>query len=124
MPEPEPDLGWTPVDGCTLATADRVARIAEFDDLFAETLCSSERLSPTRARLVLCGNVGIAEWAGRLARAESACCRFFRFRVKQLAADATTEVVSLDVQVPQDRASVLTGLVARGRQARRSPDPV
>ena len=38
---------------CTLPTAERPLRLAEFDDLFATALRGQQRLSPTRLRLRL-----------------------------------------------------------------------
>jgi hypothetical protein len=105
-------LAWAEVEACTLPTADRPLRVADFDALFAAHLRRVERPSPTRARLVLAGSAGVAERVRRLAEAESACCSFFRFTVTE----GDGEVV-LGVAVPTAYADVLAGLVSRAAAA-------
>jgi hypothetical protein len=101
---------WVPVDACTLPTADQPLRVAEWDDLFATSLRTVER-GPTRARLVLGGDDGLAARVQRLAEAETACCSFFTFTVTPLD-DAG---VALGIEVPRARADVLTALLERAQ---------
>lgn len=102
------DPGWVDVEACTLPTAERPLRLAEFDDLFT-ALESIERSGDTHARLLLVGDHAFAVRAQRLADAETACCSFFTFGV------STVEdgFVALDIHVPAAHAEVLGGLVAR-----------
>jgi hypothetical protein len=81
---PAPD-DWVPADACTLPTADRPLRLAEFDDLFARALRAIERPdAPGHARLVLAGGVDLPGRVRRLADAETACCSFFTFTIAPL----------------------------------------
>ena len=91
------ELDWAP-DACTLPTAERPFRVAEFAALDVRRV---ESLSPTHARLHFAGD---ADRVRELAAKESECCSFFRFAVT----DST-----LEVEVPDRYADVLTALVAR-----------
>ena len=108
------DLGWTSTQACTLPTAARPLRLAEFDDLFATTLQSVEQSDDFHARLVLAGDEALAGRTQRLADAESSCCSFFTFGVSCIDAG----FVALDIQVPPSYADVLAALVARADAAR------
>jgi hypothetical protein len=108
------DLGWAPVDACTLPTAERPLRLAELDSLFAASLRAVERAGDTRARLLLAGDDSLPERVRRLADAESACCSFFTFDVST----SVDGLVAFDIDVPPAYAEVLAGLVARAEAAR------
>jgi hypothetical protein len=107
------ELGWAPVEACTLPSAERPLRRAEFDDLFARSLRTVERTSATRARLLLAGDPTLAERTQRLTDAETSCCAFFTFRVSETSGG----LVALDIEVPPAYADVLAGLVARAEKA-------
>ena len=121
---------WVPVEACTLPTAEQPLRVAEFDTLFAASLCAVEHLAgvATRARLVLAGDANLPGRVQRLADAETACCSFFTFTLTPVAAgpaaeldgDGAATLVALDVEVPAARADVLAALVERAEQARRT----
>jgi hypothetical protein len=106
-------LDWAAVDACTLPTAERPLRVAEFDALFAERLVGVERLSPTRARLELLSGDETVALAGDLTERETSCCSFFSFTVSG-ADDATT----IEVSVPTSRSDVLGALLARAESRR------
>jgi hypothetical protein len=108
-PERPEGLGWADVEACTLPTAERPLRVAEFDDLFASSLTSIDRTADTHARLLLAGDVDLAARTQRLADAETSCCSFFTFAVTTPAPG----VVAVDIDVPAAYADVLGGLVAR-----------
>jgi hypothetical protein len=116
---PDPGLVWVPVDACSLPTADRPLRVAEFDDLFATALRAVQRpvVGAPRARLVLAGDDTLPARVQRLADAETSCCSFFTFTVTRLdAGPAGTPgetAVALDIDVPPSRADVLDALVDR-----------
>ncbi len=106
-------LGWAPVEACTLPTAERPLRLAEFDDLFATALQSIQRADTTHVRLLLAGDRALADRTQRLADAERSCCSFFTFGV------STPEpgLVAFDIEVPATYAEVLGGLAARADAA-------
>jgi hypothetical protein len=90
------DQVWVP-EACTLPTAERPLRLAEFDDLFATALRGQQRLSPTTLRWRLAPS---AEAAVRdLTARETACCSFFTFTVS-----LDGEAVGVDVEVPAGAA--------------------
>ncbi|GAA0793635.1 hypothetical protein GCM10009524_00840 [Spirilliplanes yamanashiensis] len=93
-------------EACTLPTADRPLRLAEFDDLFATALRAQRRMAPTRLRWHL--DPAAETTAGR----ETACCSFFTFT---FAAPGTqgAGALHLDVQVPAAHVDVLDALAER-----------
>jgi hypothetical protein len=95
-------------DACTLPTAERPLRQAEFDALFAGTV-SVERLSPQHLRLHLHGNADLEASVRDLTRRETQCCSFFAFTVTA----ARPGRVTLDVEVPPGRVEILDGMAAR-----------
>jgi hypothetical protein len=95
-------------DACTLPTAERPLRQAEFDDMFARTV-SVERLSPQHLRLHLHGNADLESVVRDLADRETQCCSFFTFTVSP----AEPGQVTLDVEVPAERAEILDGMAMR-----------
>jgi hypothetical protein len=80
-------------EACSLPTAVRPLRLAEFDDLLR-----TGRLAPTRLRWVL---DPAAEPVGR-------CCSFFTFTVSQ-----ASEGLVMDVTVPSAYIEVLDALAER-----------
>jgi hypothetical protein len=107
-------LAWVAEDACTLPTAERPLRVAEFDALFAERLVRVERVSPTQARIELLSGDETDALARDLTERETACCSFFSFAVSG-ADDATT----IEVGVPESRADVLEALMARAESHHR-----
>lgn len=94
-------------ESCTLPTAARPLRLAEFDTLFTTAVHPPESLAPTRARLHLAAT---PDTVRDLAARETACCSFFTFTVTSQPGHVT-----LDIAVPPTRADVLAGLLARAR---------
>ena len=118
---------WVPPQACTLPTAGRPLRVAEFDALFTASLRTVEYTgsAATRARLVLAGDADLPGRIQRLTTAESACCSFFVFALTPLTTEQPGEgedraVVALDIEVPAARADVLAALVERAELARRA----
>jgi hypothetical protein len=93
-------------DCCTLPTAERPLRLAEFDALLASALLAQTRPAPTRLRWQL--RPSAAATARDLASRETECCTFFHFTFGTGSADLT-----MDIEVPGSRADVLDGLAAR-----------
>ncbi|WP_062357775.1 hypothetical protein [Herbidospora yilanensis] len=102
---------WAP-SACTLPTAERPLRVAEFDALFAETLQAVRRKSATRLRLELVSAPEHAARAAELAARETGCCSFFTFTVTVAGGG-----LALEVAVPAEHTSVLEALRARAEAA-------
>jgi hypothetical protein len=96
-------------DECTLPTAERPLRVAEFDDLFGASPREVTRVGPTHLRLLLTGPEGLRAKVEDLAARENECCSFFSFTVTEPAA----EMVSLEIEVPPTHVAVLDGLAER-----------
>ena len=99
---------WAP-DLCTLPTAQRPLRVAEFDDLFTAAR-RWQRPAPTRLDLVLPSAVESA--ARDLARRERECCSFFTFEFEWLGDDRGEGVV-MHIAVAPEHVGVLDALEAR-----------
>jgi DNA-binding transcriptional MerR regulator len=104
-------MSWAPQE-CTLPTAERPLRAAEFDELFATRLRSLARPDPSLLRLVLDDEDGGAATARDLVAREQACCALFQFELT-----STPEGLRVDVRVPPGRTEVLDGLGARAAAA-------
>jgi hypothetical protein len=103
---------------CTLPTAARPLRLAEFDALFATALRRQERLNARHLRLTLVGGDGLAEATRDLTARESTCCSFFDFTVTPAG-----DTVMLDIEVPAAQAAVLDGLSALAADAAPTATP-
>ncbi len=99
------NVEWVP-EACTLPTAERPFRVAEFDELFRTGLLGVERVEATRVRMRL--SRAVEETARELTARETGCCSFFGFEFTP----AGDEVV-LDITVPPAHAGVLEALAAR-----------
>ncbi|WP_319459304.1 hypothetical protein [Micromonospora sp. RTP1Z1] len=105
------DQGWVP-EACTLPTAQRPLRLAEFDELFATAVRQAERLDDRRLRLTLTGPAELETTVRDLTERESRCCSFFTFGVSTRRPGQ----VVLDVAVPAGHVDVLDALAARAVQ--------
>lgn len=97
-------------DACTLPTAQRPLRIAEFDDLFRTAATAVTRMGPRRARWSLTPEPDVPARTADLVARESLCCSFFDFTLR-----VTQGSLTLDVAVPGAQIAVLDGLVDRAR---------
>lgn len=95
-------------DVCTLPIAERPARTAEFDDLFARSVYGAARPDPLLLRLTLDGSPETEEMAAGLTEREKGCCAFFDFTLTRTGGD-----LRLDIRVPRGYVEVLDGLAAR-----------
>jgi hypothetical protein len=102
---------WVP-DACTLPTAERPLRVAEFDALFADALLDVDRPEPGRVRLVL--NEAVEERARELAQRETACCSFFTFAFHR---DQQGRLL-MDVGAPAEHSAVVEALAVRAEATR------
>ncbi|WP_250037149.1 hypothetical protein [Paractinoplanes maris] len=106
------DPAWVP-EACTLPTAERPLRSAEFDDLFATALRGQQRRSATTLSWDLdpAAEATTRDLTGR----ESSCCSFLVFTFHP--GDGT---LRLDVAVPATQVEVLDALAARAAAGIRS----
>ena len=101
------DQAWVP-QACTLPTAERPLRVAEFDELFATALRGQQRVAPTVLRWRL---DPAAEPAARdLADREAGCCSVFTFT---FAFAPGGDDMQIDIEVPPASADVLDALAER-----------
>jgi hypothetical protein len=89
---------------CTLPTAERPLRAAEFDRVFAEAR-GVRRVSPERVRVELEPSAEVAARVADLAVRETGCCSFFTFA---LTAGAGT--LHLEITVGPEHVEVLDAL--------------
>jgi len=106
------DLDLVP-DACTLPTAERPLRLAEFDRLFPYASAAVERRGPQTARISFPPQPEIAAQAADLVVRETRCCSFFTF-----ALTATGGALHLEITVPEGHTSVLESVVGRVERAR------
>ncbi len=97
-------------DACTLPTAERPLRLAEFDELFTSAVRRVERRGGG-VRLHMTGADGLVEQVRDLAARESSCCSFFTF---EISGDA--QQLRLDVAVPPARQEILDALADRAEE--------
>jgi hypothetical protein len=97
---------------CTLPTAERPLRAAEFDTLFAEAVRRVEHPSSERVVLELEPTAEVAVRVADLAVREIGCCSFFTF-----ALTATAGTLRLDVSVVRGQVQVLDALATRAAAA-------
>ncbi len=99
-----PGESWAPAD-CTLPSAERPLRAAEFSDLFAGAVLGAERPEAGLLRLRLRRDRHVAGQVAELAAAETECCSFFTFTLTVGAGS-----LLLDIAVPAGRTGILDAL--------------
>lgn len=97
-------------DACTLPTAERPLRRAEFDALFASSTGTVVR-GDLEVRIHLTGDSGLFESARDLAERETACCSFFTFVL-----DGADDDFTMSISVPPERRDILDALAARAEE--------
>jgi hypothetical protein len=100
------ELPWAPAS-CTLPTAERPVRAAEFDELLA-TAHRVTRPEPGRLSLELEHTPEIAAAAAGLAVRETGCCGFFTF-----ALTISAGLLGLDITVGPAHVDVLDAMAGR-----------
>ena len=103
------DEVWVP-EACTLPTAERPLRLAEFDDLFATALREQRRMAPTQLRWHL--DPAAEPTARDLTGRETACCSFFTFTFTG-PGTGSADALQVDVQVPAAHIDVLDAIADR-----------
>jgi hypothetical protein len=112
MTEAPAAADWAPAS-CTLPTAERPLRLAEFDDFFRTALLRSTRSWATRLDLVVLPESDAI--ARDLAERETSCCSFFRFHFDHGPDDfvmrigVTTDHIDV-LDAVQTRISGITGV--------------
>jgi hypothetical protein len=120
MSETTPLVEWVP-EACTLPTPERPLRLAEFDELFASSVRSVDRLDTAALRLELEPEAGVAARTADLMVRETGCCSFFTFTLSATGGTAGTGgMVHLDITVPPVHVEVLDALAARAAAGSRS----
>lgn len=104
---------WVAVEACTLPTAERPLRLAEFDALFAERLESVEPAGDSRVVLLFRDGPDAVEAIADLTARETECCSFFEFSLARVESG-----LRLDVTVPPAHSEVLAALVTRAQSQR------
>jgi hypothetical protein len=100
------DIDWAP-SACTLPTAERPLRRAEFDQLFADHLRAADRVDANTLDLLL--TAGSRATATDLTARENECCSFFTFTFTE----APDDHIRLRIHVPPAYVAVLDGLAGR-----------
>ena len=99
---------------CTLPTAERPFRVAEFDQLFADHLRRAERVDPQTLDLTL-DPESLATVEDLTAR-ETECCSFFTFTFT-----SEDDGLRVDVTVPDAYVDILDVFVDRAARSSTSP---
>jgi hypothetical protein len=89
---------------------ERPLRLAEFDELFRESVARVDRDRLT-ARLTLHGKDGLLARVADLTARESECCSFFEFGL-----DGDDRELVLSITVPAARADILHALTDRAAE--------
>lgn len=97
-------------DACTMPTAERPLRLAEFDGLFATAVRSVERRGHD-VRMHLAGGEDLVGRVRDLTARERSCCSFFTFTVA-----GTDQHLTLDVSVPPAHQRILDALTDRAEE--------
>jgi hypothetical protein len=98
-------MTWVP-PACTLPTAERPLRVAEFDALFARSVRGHARPARRRLTLTLEPTPEVAATAAGLVMRETGCCSFFTFTL-------TAANGRLELDVEADHEDVLDAIERR-----------
>ncbi|MEV0666662.1 hypothetical protein ACIBI3_31195 [Actinomadura luteofluorescens] len=107
VPARPDDDDWAP-RACTLPTAERPLRVAEFDALFADEVTAVRPAGTGRVRMELRPDPRAAGRAAELAARETGCCSFFTFTLT-----ATGGALAMEISAGDRHTEVLAALTAR-----------
>jgi len=94
-------------NACTLPTAERPLRLAEFDALFSSSARGVTR-DEHEVAIHLIGTTDLRERVADLAARETACCPFFAF-----TNEGADDDLVLRISVPDERRDILDALATR-----------
>ncbi len=97
-------------DACTLPTAARPLRLAEFDALFATSARAVTR-DEHGVSIHLVGSAALRGQVEDLVSREQQCCSFFSFAV-----EGGDDVLTLAISVPEQRRDILDALADRAQE--------
>jgi hypothetical protein len=112
--EPSAATDWIDRTGasCTLPTAEKPLRLAEFDALFADDIVATHRVSATESAFTLRTGPEVAARAASLSARETDCCSFFEFTLV-----VGRQRLELLARVPDARVDVLDALENRANRS-------
>ena len=111
------ELPVSVADACTLPTAERPTRSAEWGSLFREVL-ATESIAAQWARLTFPQDPALETRIRDLASKETACCSFFAFELGEDVDATGAQTITLDVSVPPSQSAVLDAFIAWADGAR------
>jgi hypothetical protein len=103
-------LDWVP-SSCTLPTAERPLRTAEFEAVFTDHVTAIDDDHPDRLVLSLTASPEIAAQVADLASRETGCCGFLRFTLELSDGQLSTTITA-----SEPHRDVLAALTARARE--------
>jgi hypothetical protein len=105
---------WPVADFCTLPTAARPLRVAEFDELFRDQVAVPRWIDLHRVEFTFHGADDRYDQVSDLVERETACCSFFDFSIARRPQEAAEgSVVVLRVGVPESHHDVVDSLINR-----------
>jgi hypothetical protein len=105
---------WIVGNFCTLPTAARPLRVAEFGELFQDQIAAPRWIDAHRVEFSLAAADDLYSRASDLVARESACCSFFDFSITRVAvAEIQGPGLLVRVGVPASRHDVLEALADR-----------
>ena len=104
-------------EACTLPTAERPARSAEWGSIFRDVL-ATESLGAQRGRLLFREDAALEGRIRDLATRETSCCSFFTFEFGEGVDAAGAQTMTLDIGVPPSQSAVLDAFIAWAEGAR------
>jgi hypothetical protein len=93
-------------EACTLPTAERPTRSAEWGSIFREVL-ATESVGAQWGRLVFPPEAHLEARVRDLASKETSCCSFFTFHFGEGLDASGARTMTLDVRVPPSQSAVL-----------------
>lgn len=102
----------TASSSCSLPTAAKPLRLAEFGALFTTEITAAARAGKTTARFTLRPDPELAARVAELSSREAQCCSFFEFTLTM-----TAERLEWTVRVPDAHADILDAVIDRAQTA-------
>lgn len=97
---------------CSLPTAAKPLRLAEFDALFSTEITAVARASTTTAKFTLRPDPELAARVAKLSSREAQCCSFFEFTLTM-----TAERLEWTLRVPDAHTDIVDAVIDRAHIA-------